>query len=179
MATRIDLGNVIGPQGLKGDKGDKGDKGSDGNPIGTILSYIGSTAPTGYLLCNGATYDTTTYSELYELLGTNVLPDLRGRFLQGANGNLGTNVEAGLPNITGVLGASESSVKSSGAFYAIAGGDCPTSAYVTRATKYFDASKGETKTDGTLKTDDELHVYGNSDTVQPPAYTVNYIIKAT
>ena len=40
-----------------------------------------------------------------------------------------------------------------------------------------DASKGETKTDGTLKTADEHHVYGASDTVQPPAVAINYIIK--
>ena len=43
----------------------------------------------------------------------------------------------------------------------------------------FDASSGETKTDGTLKTQDEPHVYGNSDTVQMDAFTVYWVIKAT
>jgi hypothetical protein len=41
----------------------------------------------------------------------------------------------------------------------------------------FDASKGETKTDGTLKDASEHHVYGASDTVQPDSVCVNYIIK--
>lgn len=149
----------------------KGDKGSDGNPIGTILSYVGSTAPTGYLLCNGATYNTTTYSELYKLLGTNVLPDLRGRFLQGANGNLKQKIEAGLPNITGYHHSqgSDSGNEATGAFKVrttgkVDSGSSSASNYINSVD--FDASRSSS-------------IYGNSDTVQPPAYTVNYIIKAT
>ena len=42
-----------------------------------------TTIPSGYLLCNGASYNTTTYSALFAVLGTNVLPDFRGRFARG------------------------------------------------------------------------------------------------
>jgi microcystin-dependent protein len=52
--------------------------------VGTILTYAGSTAPAGWLLCNGSTFVQTTYPELYALLGnSNTLPDLRERYLIG------------------------------------------------------------------------------------------------
>lgn len=50
---------------------------SDGLPLGTIIAMHSSRVPTGYLPCNGATYDINQYPSLYTLLGTNVLPDLR------------------------------------------------------------------------------------------------------
>ncbi len=52
-------------------------------PIGTISSYFGLTAPDSWLLCNGSTFPQTTYPDLYTLLGTDVVPDLRGYFLRG------------------------------------------------------------------------------------------------
>ena len=39
-------------------------------PIGTILPYGGSTAPKGFLLCNGATINRTTYANLFKAIGT-------------------------------------------------------------------------------------------------------------
>jgi microcystin-dependent protein len=52
--------------------------------VGTILTYAGTTAPAGWLLCNGSTFVQTTYPELYALLGnSNTLPDLRERYLIG------------------------------------------------------------------------------------------------
>lgn len=138
-------------------------------PVGTIFGGVYSTAPTGYLLCNGATYSISTYSELYKILGTNVLPDLRGKFLQGANGNLKQSIEAGLPNITGELEAQSYTDKYSatGAFSTVQRGhiDSGSSSASTYQRKVdFDARRSS-------------KIYGNSDTVQPPAYTVNYIIK--
>jgi hypothetical protein len=41
------------------------------------------TAPSGYFLCDGSTYNTTIYSALFAVLGTNVLPDFRGKFARG------------------------------------------------------------------------------------------------
>ena len=65
-------------------------------PAGTVLPFAGTTAPTGFLLCNGATISRTTYSKLYAAIGsahgagdgstTFHLPDYRGRFLRGADG---------------------------------------------------------------------------------------------
>lgn len=39
-------------------------------PVGTILPYGGSTAPEGYLLCNGQAVSRTTYSDLFDVIGT-------------------------------------------------------------------------------------------------------------
>lgn len=59
-------------------------------PIGVIQMYaVGSTAPSGWLICNGAAISRTTYSALFNVIGTTYgdgdgsntfnLPDLRGR----------------------------------------------------------------------------------------------------
>lgn len=39
-------------------------------PVGTILPYGGGLAPSGFLLCNGATVSRTTYASLFAKIGT-------------------------------------------------------------------------------------------------------------
>lgn len=160
--------------------------------IGEIKAYAGiiddtHPVPTGWLLCDGSEVSKETFSSLYAVLGESYgiasdaskfkLPDLRGRFLQGADGNLGEYIEAGLPNITGTyVGGNHYT----GAFEAGSNAEFngfQTTGKIDLRVHSFSASKGETKTDGTLKTADETHVYGNSNTVQPPACTINYLIK--
>lgn len=61
-------------------------------PTGIISPFYGTTIPTGYLLCNGSTFDASTYAALNTFLGGNTLPDLRGRFLRGkTNGRTSGN----------------------------------------------------------------------------------------
>lgn len=60
-----------------------------GDAPGVIKSFGGTTAPTGYLLCDGAAVSRTTYANLFAAIGTNWgegdgsttfnVPDLRGR----------------------------------------------------------------------------------------------------
>jgi microcystin-dependent protein len=60
---------------------------------GLVLPYAGSSAPTGWLLCDGAEISRTTYSDLFALIGTTYgvgngsttfnIPDLRGRVIMG------------------------------------------------------------------------------------------------
>lgn len=66
---------------------------SEVTPVGTILPWAGGSAPTGYLLCNGGTFDSGDYPELATLLGdqfgthsgsTYYLPNLQGRTVVGA-----------------------------------------------------------------------------------------------
>ncbi len=53
-------------------------------PIGSIVAYAGATAPTGWLLCNGAPIPAgTQYDPLRKLLGVTTTPDLQGYFLRG------------------------------------------------------------------------------------------------
>lgn len=80
-------------------------------PIGSIIPFSGAVLPTGFLFCNGQAISKAEYTELYKVVGdlygesgseeTFLLPDLRGRVLQGADGNLGTYIAESLPNITG------------------------------------------------------------------------------
>lgn len=58
---------------------------------GTIASHYGTTAPTGWFECNGAAYNTTTYSDLFAVLGTATLPDLRGEFIRGLDSGRGVD----------------------------------------------------------------------------------------
>lgn len=62
-------------------------------PSGVIMPYVGSTAPTGWLLCDGASYAKTSYADLWAVLsGQNYgsdtnnfnVPDLRDRIPRGA-----------------------------------------------------------------------------------------------
>ena len=61
-------------------------------PSGTIVDYAGSSAPTYWLLCNGASVSTTTYAALFAVIGYTYggsggsfnLPDLRDRTAIGA-----------------------------------------------------------------------------------------------
>jgi len=67
-------------------------------PTGSVQAYVASTAPTGWLVCNGSAISRTTYADLFAIIGTQFgsgdgsttfhLPDLRGRFVRGwANGS--------------------------------------------------------------------------------------------
>lgn len=67
------------------------------NPVGSLQAYAGASAPTGWLLCDGTSYSTSVYPELFNVLGYTYggsagnfnVPDLRGRMPIGA-GNDGT-----------------------------------------------------------------------------------------
>lgn len=86
-----------GPPGPKGDQGETGPRGPKGDPgeaitvvtpAGVIAAFAGSTAPTGWLLCDGKEYDRRTYPELARVFGNGFrfrVPDLRGRFVLGAS----------------------------------------------------------------------------------------------
>lgn len=62
-------------------------------PTGVIQAFGGETAPTGWLLCDGAAHSRTVYSDLFEILGVRFgsgdgsttfnLPDYRGRVAVG------------------------------------------------------------------------------------------------
>jgi microcystin-dependent protein len=66
-------------------------------PIGTIVSYGGSSAPDKWLFCQGQSLSTTTYSALFTAIGytyggsgaTFNLPDCRGRTLIAPDGGIG------------------------------------------------------------------------------------------
>lgn len=58
-----------------------------GAPIGTLISQYKKVAMSGYLYCDGSTFDQNAYPALYMYLGTNVLPDYRECVMVGAEQN--------------------------------------------------------------------------------------------
>lgn len=62
-------------------------------PVGTIITVPTNSVPNGYIKCNGATLNASTYPELFQVLGrlyggsasnnTFKVPDLRGEFIRG------------------------------------------------------------------------------------------------
>ena len=84
-------------------------------PVGSFTWWFGlpEKKPLNWLICNGNTFDETVYPELYEILGSNTLPNLVGRFIKGVGGTTNSAdptdksdlpnqpEEAGLPDIEG------------------------------------------------------------------------------
>ena len=81
--------------------------------IGFIKTFAGTTPPEGTLLCDGSAVSRDTYSELFDVIGTTWgegdgsttfnLPDLRGRWMMGADEThaVGSYITEGVPEITG------------------------------------------------------------------------------
>ena len=69
-----------------------------GIPTGTVTAFAGSTAPTGYALCDRSAVNRTTQAALFAVIGTTYgsgdgsttfnLPDLRGRVVAGLGESL-------------------------------------------------------------------------------------------
>ena len=58
-----------------------------GAPIGTLIFQYKKKPMSGYLYCDGSTFDQNAYPALYMYLGTNVLPDYRECVMVGAEQN--------------------------------------------------------------------------------------------
>ena len=58
-----------------------------GAPVGTLISQYKKVPMSGYLYCDGSTFDENNYPALYMYLGTNVLPDYRECVMVGAEQN--------------------------------------------------------------------------------------------
>jgi microcystin-dependent protein len=79
-------------------------------PTGTVSAYAGSTAPTGYLLCDGTAVSRSTYSTLFGVVSTTYgvgdgsttfnTPNLKGRTIIGVG--VGTEITGVLGTVQGV-----------------------------------------------------------------------------
>jgi len=72
--------------------------GTTSTPPGSLIAFAGTSAPTGWLACQGQAVSQTTYAALFAAIGTTWnttgegagnfrLPDLRGMFLRGTGTN--------------------------------------------------------------------------------------------
>lgn len=107
----------------------EGGGGSGGNPVGTVISFMGTSAPTGYLVCDGAEYEIAAYPALANFFeqqfgtknhfggnGTDTfaVPDLRNLFLRGYHGQAEEK-------LSGEIGAKQSGTQHPTVFQAFAG----------------------------------------------------------
>lgn len=158
----------------------------DMTPVGCVRGSL--FLPKGYIKANGATVQRADYPRLVHFIESNnlwtddtttnaglfgkgdgnstfVLPDYRERMLQYTEENIGKKREAGLPNITGNTG-NASWFSPTKAFSKTGGGRIN----IAEANSHgypevtFDASRCSA-------------IYGNSDTVQPPAINVIPILR--
>ena len=163
------------------------DKLSSTVPPGTMIHFAGKTLPDGWLICNGAAVSRTTYAALFAAIGTTYgtgdgsttfnLPNANGRFLEctTSTSQVGTKLEAGLPNISGKLTSSANwfmhadGLTASGALTVTLGSASNTSHNGGGGSflKSFDLS-------GTKSSSR----YGASSTVQPASLRVLVLIKA-
>lgn len=150
---------------------------------GTVEHYAGSTVPDGYLLCDGSEVSRTDYAALFAAIGTTwgegdgsttfALPNLIDRVIWGAS-TAGEYLEAGLPNIEGTFNACDSNsnyikIYGSGVF----------SNMTTTSSNLSGSSSGTKDIVSTVgfNASRSSSIYGNSETVQPPAAKLIPIIK--
>ena len=138
---------------------------------GQIVTIWRTPAEYDYLLlCDGSQISAELYPELVAVLGGNTLPDLVGRFLEGAD-SAGEYKRAGLPNIEGQVNA---------VLYLCTGTSVSTGALSDTAVSDHTNLSGQfaANHDGNLKLDASKSnsIYGSSTTVQPKSMTVKYYI---
>ncbi|MDB9566462.1 phage tail protein [Providencia rettgeri] len=62
-------------------------------PVGSPIPWPQSTAPSGFLVCNGQSFNKSTYPLLAKAYPSGVLPDLRSEFIRGLDA--GRGIDAG------------------------------------------------------------------------------------
>ena len=80
------LVQIVTENGVKKIKALTADTGA-GAPVGSFIYMYKKSNPSGYLYCDGSTFDETKYPALYQYLGSNVLPDYRECVAVGAEQN--------------------------------------------------------------------------------------------
>lgn len=174
-ATKLETARTINGVAFDGTK----DIIVDSNPVGTIIAVAYTGVPEGYMHCNGAAVNRTTYVNLFNKIGTTYgagdgsttfnLPNTVGKFLEGGVA-AGTYYEAGLPNITGTL----TGLAYRNNYYGVGTGVFSTSRSGGQSSLTLDGVANDLIN---FNATNSNSIYGASTTVQPPAMTVIYCIK--
>ncbi|HBE2837618.1 TPA: phage tail protein [Escherichia coli] len=157
-------------------------------PVGFPLPWPQATPPSGWLKCNGATFDKAKYPKLAAAYPLGALPDLRGEFLRGWDDGRGVDSARSLlsaqgdaiRNMTGVFGQSVYVAVSGTIYEAYTGTGVMTPSGYTK--KYID-----TTTLKTVVSNDDYPVAYNFDASRqvptaaenrPRNIAFNYIVRA-
>ena len=174
-------------------------------PVGSMQAFAGSSAPTGWLLCNGTTASRTTYSNLYSVIGTTYgvgdgsttfgLPDMRGRVPMGA----GTGNQLNASGSGAITGGTGMTARTAGAFggeetHLLTSAEMPSHTHTQNAHSHLlysgpaggsHAYISQNGNNGALYGPTESVTATNQNTggggrhaVVPPFVVLNYIIKA-
>lgn len=137
-------------------------------PAGSVIMWSGSSAPSGWLLCDGSAISRTTYASLFAIAGTTYgvgdgsttfnVPDLRDRFPLGKGTNNST------------LGAQTGSVSASSVITTAADGDGDLTVGTTTVAA---SAKDSSVTSAVESVTQASHTH----TVTVPSSVMNYIIK--
>lgn len=97
-SNKSDINTTATPDVNKGTAGDFNEIKTvvnNNTPVGLISMYSGTTAPTGWLICDGSAISRTTYATLFGVIGTTYgsgdgsttfnLPNLKGKVPVGLN----------------------------------------------------------------------------------------------
>lgn len=164
-------------------------------PPGSVTAYVGTSAPTGWLMCDGSAVSRTTYSALYGIISTTHgtgdgsttfnLPDYRGRFLRGHDDGAGRDPDAAsrtAMNTGGNTGDAVGTLQGD-AFESHDHGGGAHGHPTILVTEHYDDTPGSDKTYFTVgsgsaitTSGDIIDAEGGNET-RPLNATVNYIIK--
>ncbi|GLY60990.1 hypothetical protein Pcaca05_18470 [Pectobacterium carotovorum subsp. carotovorum] len=144
-------------------------------PVGVPIPYPSATPPTGWIKCNGQSFNKTTYPQLAGAYPSGILPDLRGEFVRGWDD--GRDVDAGrallsaqgdaIRNIVGTIGQLNDRVNTT------------ETAGVFDANKYTGAHSGLTGGNGgRIVTFDASKVVPTANENRPRNIAFNYIVRA-
>ncbi|EOK6119056.1 phage tail protein [Escherichia coli] len=141
-------------------------------PVGVPVPWPSVTPPTGWLKCNGSSFNLTSYPALAAVFPSGVLPDLRGEFIRGWDD--GRGVDAG----RGVLSSQGAQV---GTFYARIATIAAT--LTGSSAKFTDSIQlGQTNSDITVDNGNDQTVSGNVSInpvdTRPRNIAFNYIVRA-
>ena len=154
-----------------------------GAVIGEVRWFAMSTPPEGWLVCNGAAVGTSDYPALFAAIGNTFLPEdvsaspttfnlpnLIGKVPWGST-SVGTVIDAGLPNVTGSFTATDNVCvndtylvfENNTGCFSVDGSGNRAIATLLKTQVYTDNRRV------TFSASGSNDIYGNSDTVQPPA----------
>ncbi|MDY4377764.1 tail fiber protein [Pectobacterium brasiliense] len=144
-------------------------------PVGVPIPYPSATPPTGWIKCNGQSFNKTTYPQLAGAYPSGILPDLRGEFVRGWDDGRGADAGRALlsaqgdaiRNIVGTIGQLNDRVNTT------------ETAGVFDANKYTGAHSGLTGGNGgRIVTFDASKVVPTANENRPRNIAFNYIVRA-
>ena len=145
-------------------------------PVGTVVMWFGTNAPSGWLKCDGSSFNTTTYSALHTHLGSvpnyssGVLPNFQGLYPGGAGSGYDNALTSGGQAKTNTYHAPKTGEPSSGSPYE--NRDRP-----TNSKSGFNAAGGTNALIDAGKS--KVTIDTGWDTVtRPPTLSIHFIIKA-